>query len=145
MNYLMGLGYPTFKSHIKGEDTQRMVTPYIYLTIGDLFNNTPGYFDNITITMEENATWEIDEGFQIPQFFNVSVNFVHIGKTLPTTIGKHYEVPHLTDVGVGKKQFGTFGKSDPKIKKNSKPTRKVENAGVFGLFDGTPGWAAEIK
>ena len=137
----MGLGYPTFKSHIKGEDTQRMVTPYIYLTIGDLFNNTPGYFDNITITMEENATWEIDEGFQIPQFFNVSVNFVHIGKTLPTTIGKHYEVPWLKDVGVGKKQFGTFGKNDPK--KGNKGIRPdAKTSGIF--WDGKPKWAKEF-
>ena len=46
---------------------------------------------------EENGTWEIDEGFQIPMSFNVTVNFVYIGKYLPTTLGKHYEVPHLVD------------------------------------------------
>ena len=60
MNYLMGLGYPTFKPIIAGDVEERPVTPYIYLTIGDLFNNTPGYFDSIAIATEENGNWEID-------------------------------------------------------------------------------------
>ena len=113
MNYLMGLGYPTFKPMFDGDNEGRPVSPYIYLTIGDMFNNTPGYFDNITITIEENATWEIDEGLQIPMYFNVSVNFVYIGKYLPTTLSKHYEVPHLKDSGVGKGKYQTFGTDDP--------------------------------
>ena len=116
MNYLMGLGYPTFKPMFDGDGEGRPVSPYIYLTIGDLFNNTPGYFDNITITMEENATWELDEGLQIPMFFNVSVNFVYIGKYLPTTLSKHYEVPHLKDSGFGKGKYQTFGTDDPTSK-----------------------------
>ena len=113
MNYLMGLGYPTFKPMFDGDNEGRPVSPYIYLTIGDMFNNTPGYFDNITITIEENATWEIDEGLQIPMYFNVSVNFVYIGKYLPTTLSKHYEVPHLKDSGFGKGKYQTFGTDDP--------------------------------
>ena len=141
MNYLIGLGYPTFKPHIKGEDTQRMVTPYIYLTIGDLFNNTPGYFDNITLTTEENATWEIQDGLQIPHYFNVSVNFVHIGKTLPSTIGKHYDVPWLKDVGAGKNKFGTFGKKDPRDGRTNEPQRRQKGL----AFDSTPTWADNLE
>ena len=108
MNYLMGLGYPTFKSIITGDDEERPVAPYIYLTIGDLFNNTPGYFSSIAITMEETATWEIDDGFQIPQVFSVGVEFVHVGKYLPQTLGKHYEVPWLRDKGLDNGWTGTF-------------------------------------
>ena len=121
MNALVGLGYPSFKPHIQGENTQRMVTPYIYLTIGDLFNNTPGYFDNITVTFEENVVWEVQEGMQIPHYFQVSVNFVYIGKTLPNTIGKHYDVPFMKDVGIGKNKFGVFGKEDPRDGKTDRP------------------------
>jgi hypothetical protein len=108
MNYLMGLGYPTFKELFKGDSESRPVAPYISLTIGDLFKDTPGYFSGITITIEENATWEIDERFQIPQVFNVSVEFVYIGKYLSQTLGMHYEVPWLTDYGVGGK-YGARG------------------------------------
>ena len=125
MNYLVGLGYPTFKKILDSDDEERPVAPYIYLTIGDLFNNTPGYFSSIAITMEENATWELDEGHQIPQVFSVSVEFVHVGKYLPHTLGKHYEVPWLKDKGVGKNKFGTF-KTDPRDGNTSRP--EIENA-----------------
>jgi hypothetical protein len=128
MNYLMGLGYPTFKPMFDGDGEGRPVSPYIYLTIGDLFNNTPGYFDNITITMEENATWELDEGLQIPMFFNVSVNFVYIGKYLPTTLSKHYEVPWLEDSGHGDGKYQTFGDQDP-TSLGRVPTRKKVKTG----------------
>ena len=121
MNYLVGLAYPTFKP-LSGDTEMRPVTPYVYLTIGDMFNNTPGYFSSITLTVEENAVWELDDGYQIPQFFNVSCEFTYIGKYLPQTIGKHYEVPHLKDSGVGVDKFGTFGNKDPKAKANLRPS-----------------------
>ena len=106
-----GLTLPTYKKQM---NELRPVAPYIYLTIGDMFNNTPGYFDSIAISTEENYTWEIDEGLQIPMMFNVSVNFVYIGKYLPHTLGKHYDVPHLTDTGVSTGNYGTFGTQDPR-------------------------------
>ena len=127
MNYLIGLGYPTYKKHIQNDETVRPVTPYIYLTIGDLFNNTPGYFDNISVTFEETAVWEIDEGLQIPHYFNVSVNFVYIGKHLPHTLGKHYDVPFLTDTGVGANKFGTFD-TDPRDGTTIRPNVNAETA-----------------
>ena len=119
MNYLVGLGYPTYKKMFTGDDEARPVAPFVYLTIGDLWHNTPGYFSNITITIEENVTWEIDEGIQIPQVFSVAVEFVYIGKYLPHTTGKHYEIDYLKDSGV---PHGTF-KGNPRIPGNDKPNR----------------------
>ena len=119
MNYLVGLGYPTYKKMFTGDDEARPVAPFVYLTIGDLWHNTPGYFSNITITIEENVTWEIDEGIQIPQVFSVAVEFVYIGKYLPHTTGKHYEIDYLKDSGV---PHGTFEKN-PRIPGNDKPNR----------------------
>tara|TARA_B100000902_G_scaffold89938_1_gene93683 strand:- start:9004 stop:10779 length:1776 start_codon:yes stop_codon:yes gene_type:complete len=121
MNALVGLAYPTFKKILSGDDEERPVAPYVYLTIGDLFNNTPGYFNSITVTMEENSNWEIDEGLQIPHYFSVSVEFVHVGKYLPNTLGKHYDVPHLKDFGVGNGNNGVFGKNDPRDGTTSRP------------------------
>jgi hypothetical protein len=43
--------------------------------------------------------------------FNVSVNFVYIGRYLPQTLGKHYDVPWLVDSGA---PYGTFGTQDPR-------------------------------
>lgn len=105
MNALVGLGYPTFKKNFSQDDEVRPVAPYIYLTIGDLFNNTPGYFNSISLTFEENSTWELDDGLQIPHYFSVSVTFVHIGKFVPTTISKHYDFPNLQQHDI---QYGVF-------------------------------------
>jgi hypothetical protein len=78
--------------------------------------------------MEETATWELDDGHQIPQHFTVGVEFVHVGKYLPTTLSKHYEVPWLKDEGVGVDKFGTFGTNDPTITENTRPLiNKDEN------------------
>ena len=124
MNYLIGLGYPSYKGFFEGDTEKRPVTPYIYLTIGDLFNNTPGFFTSISCTIEEGATWELDEKFQIPQVWNISCEFQYIGKYLPQSLGKHYEVPHLTDRGFQNDNFGTF-KGDPTEVKNKSPKRKA--------------------
>jgi hypothetical protein len=125
MNYLMGLGYPTYKELFKGDSESRPVAPYISLTIGDLFKDTPGYFSSITITTDEGATWEVDEKFQIPQVFNVSVEFVYIGKYLPQTLGKHYEVPWLYDLGIGEGVRGTYQagyESESPVENTIRPT-----------------------
>ena len=125
MNYLMGLGYPTFKALFDGDSESRPVAPYISLTIGDLFKDTPGYFSGITITTDETATWELDDGFQIPQSFSVSVEFVYIGKHLPQTLGKHYDVPWLKDLGTSQRGIKT---------KDGKDTNGSigRNTGTFG-------------
>jgi hypothetical protein len=115
MNALIGLGWPTFKKILSTDDEERMVAPYIYLTIGDLFNNTPGYFNNITITADESTPWEIDDGLQIPHYFTVSLDFVHVGRYLPNTLGLHYDgIKHLKDSGVGNGNFGVFGDRYPR-------------------------------
>ena len=80
-----------------------------------------GYFNNITITVEENSNWEIDEGLQIPHYFSVSCEFVHVGKYLPNTLGKHYDVPFLKDSGVGNGNYGVFGNNDPRDGSTTRP------------------------
>ena len=133
MNYLIGLGYPHYKNY-GGDGEMRPVAPYIYLTIGDLFNNTPGYFNSITCTIEETSTWELDDGFQIPQYWNISVDFVYIGKYLPHSLSKHYEVPHLKDSGIKSDTFGTFGKNNPTDGSTKRPIMK-----------GEPKWSESVK
>ena len=115
MNYLVGLAYPAFRSNL-GDEEKRPISPYVNLTIGDMFYNTPGYFSNITITVEENVTWETNDSFQIPQVFTVTCEFVYIGKHLPQMTGKHYDVPWLQNKGLND-GFGTFTK-DPRLAEN---------------------------
>jgi hypothetical protein len=61
----------------------------------------------------------------------VSVEFVHVGKYLPQTLGKHYEVPWLVDQGVGDGNRGTF----TDFNENSRPTSNQDPIGTTGHED----------
>jgi hypothetical protein len=92
LNFLIGLNYPSFQNN-------RMVAPFIELTLGDMFNATPGYIDGVTITPQDNSTWEMDMGLQFPKHMQVQCDFTYIGKYMPSSLGKHYELPWLVDQG----------------------------------------------
>ena len=89
LNYLVGMCYPSFT------EGQRMITPFMELTLGDMFNGTPGLLETLSLTVEDATTWEIDEGLQYPHFISAACTFKHIGKYVPTANGKHYDLPWL--------------------------------------------------
>ena len=91
LNYLIGLCYPSFTP---GE---RMITPFIELTLGDMFNKTPGLLSSLSATVEDATTWEIDEGLQYPHFISCACEFKYIGgvNNVPTSYGKHYDLSWL--------------------------------------------------
>jgi hypothetical protein len=94
MNYLKGLTLPQYKSFFSDEsrtNNTRPVAPIINLTIGDMFVNTPGYFTSVSVNVANSATWETKDGRQFPHVCDVSVEFTHIGKEVPTMLGKHYD------------------------------------------------------
>ena len=86
LNHLVGLCYPTFS------DTERMQTPFMELTMGDMYNGAPGILRGLTITVEEQSTWELDEGLQFPHFIKAACEFRLIGKYVPDARGKHYDL-----------------------------------------------------
>ena len=92
LNHLVGLCYPTFSQ------TERMQAPFMELTMGDMFVDTPGILTGLTVTVEEQSTWEIDEGLQFPHFIKAACEFRHIGKYIPDARGKHYDLPSIQDV-----------------------------------------------
>ena len=96
---LKGLTQPSFKpffydnKKIKstGEKFTRPTAPYVYLTIGDMFKNTPGYFESVNVTIPEAASWEIIEGAQFPHMCDISCTFQYIGRELPATTSINYD------------------------------------------------------
>ena len=111
MNYLVGLCYPSFTSN------NRMIAPFIQLTIGDMFNRTPGFLDSLSIDVDDASTWELDEGLQFPKHITCQCSFTYVGKYLPSTLGKHYGLGWLEDKGwssKGSKMLtkGTFELND---------------------------------
>lgn len=122
INALKGLTLPTYKPFYETDAETRPVAPYIYLTIGDLFNNTPGYFSSVGISIPQRTTWELDDGLQYPHLCDVTLEFTFIGKNIPNTLGKNYDLPWLKDNGVGDGNFGVFN-GDPKDSKIQIPDR----------------------
>ena len=101
VNYLKGLVQPQFKQFFTdNEDTKllnpndintRPVAPIIYLTIGDMFVNTPGFFKSVNVTIPDNVNWELDDNLQFPHICDIALDFQYIGKETPTMLGKNYE------------------------------------------------------
>ncbi|MDC3304709.1 hypothetical protein OAV48_01185 [bacterium] len=105
LNYLVGLCYP---SYTEGE---RMVSPFIELTMGDMFVETPGILSSLTVTVEEQSTWELDEGLQFPHFIKAACEFRHIGKYAPATKGKHYDLNWIESDGSSHEVAGAPNKN----------------------------------
>ena len=101
VNYLKGLVQPQFKQFFTDNETTnllnpnelntRPVAPIIYLTIGDMFVNTPGFFKSVNVTVPDNSAWELDNGLQFPHICDIALDFQYIGKEVPTMLGKNYE------------------------------------------------------
>ena len=94
LNYLIGMCYPSYSKN------ERMITPFMQLTLGDMFNQAPGLLDTLTITVEDATTWEIDQGLEFPHFISCQCEFKYIGgeKNMPMSQGKFYDMP-WTEVG----------------------------------------------
>ena len=91
LNYLVGMCYPSYTAD------ERMITPFMELTMGDMFLDTPGILSGLTMTVEEQSTWELDDGLQFPHFIKAACEFKHIGNYVPASKGKHYDLPWIPD------------------------------------------------
>ena len=97
---LKGLTQPSFKRFFYGSNNNESTTseigtrptaPYIYLTIGDMFINTPGYFESVNVTVPESTSWETFKGRQFPHMCDIACTFTYIGRDLPTTLSPNYD------------------------------------------------------
>ena len=105
MNYLVGLCYPSYT------ENERMITPFIELTIGDMFVDAPGLLSTLAITVEDTTTWEIDEGLQFPHYISAGCTFTYIGKHIPVSTGKHYDLDWLRGDLRDGKPLGSYNKT----------------------------------
>ena len=123
LNYLVSLCYPGYT------ETSLMISPFIELTIGDMFNKTPGLLSGLTVTVEEATTWEIEEGLQFPHFISCQCEFKYIGGTenVPTLAGKHYDISWLKGDHYGegndKGPTGIYTKNQQLTANTMKPLR----------------------
>ena len=86
LEYLVSLCYPSYT------EQNFMKTPFIALTLGDMFVDAPGVLSGLTVTVEDQSTWELDEGLQFPHFIKAQCEFKYIGQRKLKTGGIHYDL-----------------------------------------------------
>lgn len=75
LNYLTSLCFPSQYSQ------GYMVPPLVKLTLGDVYNNQPGYIQSLTYNVEDDTPWEITEPMQAPHGITANITFAIIEKT----------------------------------------------------------------
>lgn len=94
INALVSQVYPDYS------DGLLMRAPIMRVTIGDYLYRVPGFLENVNLSIENNAIWEIEEGLQLPQRMDVSVSFKPIVENLPRRF-RSKNVPVLIANGKG--------------------------------------------
>ncbi len=89
LNYLAGLTYP----HM---ETGLMESPFCKLTIGQMYDDAPGYISGLTYTVMDETTWEVDFA-KLPKYVQVSCTYVYVGDRLPTATQKHFDIPRIPE------------------------------------------------
>lgn len=99
LNYLTSQVYPDYS-----KDTSAMRAPIVKLTIGDYLYRTPGFLESVNISIEDDASWEINQendaysGRQVaelPHYLNVSISFKPIMDILPRRAQDLSDTPAL--------------------------------------------------
>ena len=106
-----------------------------------MFKDTPGFLGGLTIDVDDNSTWETEEAFQFPKYIKCSCEFTYVGKYLPSTLGKHYELSWLKDEGWTTDKNGamatkgTFTADGTRPERQTFPGRGGEDINLNSLFD----------
>ena len=77
-------------------ETGLMIAPFCKLTIGQMYDDAPGYISGLTYTVMDESTWEVDFA-KLPKYVQVSCTYVYVGDRLPTATQKHYDVPWVAE------------------------------------------------
>ena len=88
LNYLVVLAMPSYEKLSGGGE--RMVAPFIKLTVGDLYKKCPGYLKSFNVDYDMDATWEINTGERLPKKISVTCDFIYIGEEQFKSDGNNY-------------------------------------------------------
>jgi hypothetical protein len=104
INRVVGLCYPNWTpapaplyDKKLGYEAETMISPMCNLTIGDLYNETPGFLGGVTVQVQDGTTWEYEENLELPHHIQIACEFIYVGKHKPTAgeFGKHFELNWL--------------------------------------------------
>ena len=109
VNAAKGLVLPEYKEFEDIGVGKRPVAPIVNLTLGDLFNDAPGFFTSVNMSIPEGSTWSLTDGTQVPHLCSLAFEFTYIGKENPSMRSMHYdniqkEFPKVVDERRGQEQ-----------------------------------------
>lgn len=93
LNYLASYTMPDFT-----ENKGRPAGPFMRITIGSLFEQTPGFIESLTYSIPEDATWDIaedadnPEAKQLPMLIEAAMTFRIVADHRPQQMGRVYSL-----------------------------------------------------
>jgi len=106
LNALAGYTAPTYN-----ESSIAMEAPWLRLTVGDVFQQTPVVLNTLSYTFETDYPWEINiendfEMMQAPLHVSVTCGFNIIGDSIPQKSGRFYGFAKNYNKNTGQPQLG---------------------------------------
>ena len=87
INKLTALNYPSLSKINTGGD--RMVAPFVKLTLGDMIKGQAGYFEQIKANPIDNTPWRLEKGQRLPMYMEVEFTFVYVGDKIPELVNEN--------------------------------------------------------
>jgi hypothetical protein len=63
-----------------------MRTSVTRVTVGDYIYRMPGFIESVNITVNQDSSWEIEEGNQLPHYLDVAITFKPIHDKIPERV-----------------------------------------------------------
>lgn len=97
IKFLTSLAYPASYYSKSGA----VISPFIKLTIGDMFRDRRGFIESLTYSVDDSATWEIDNfGENDENYFYTNAGDLRITNPSTRANGKGFRLPHIVDVAI---------------------------------------------
>jgi hypothetical protein len=97
LNYLSTYTMPDFNG------SARPSGPFMRISIGSLFKNTPGFISSLTYTIPDDTNWDIADDTdtpnakQLPMVVDVAMSFTVVGDFRPQMMGRAYSLQGKRD------------------------------------------------
>jgi len=96
INYLNGLVYPSNIQTLRGGGAY-MLAPFLKITLGDVLNKWPGFFQSLDISFPDESPWETRKGRRLPKQADISCTYTLIEKEFPNTGDRLFDGSFIQD------------------------------------------------
>jgi hypothetical protein len=133
LNRLISQVYPDYSKN------GVMRAPLVKITIGDYLYRMPGFIESINVTVDNGATWEIEDGKQLPQYLDVAVSFKPIFNNLPKRSTETDQMAILTNPDLSSLDTSIIRRNSAReniAASNAALEREALNTSTFSLRTG---------